>query len=554
MNGMPKSTRHGDSASPAGRYLKVLFAGAACALLTSCTSWFAPAQYDDYVGPLSPEAPKRTSIPGIPVPAKPQETPKLPEAGPVEVSVPDAILVALQNNEAFQVQRYNPSILATLVDQARAAFDPLLDATISRMRQTTRFATGGAPGSVSTSSAGVSVTEFLPTGTTVVLSGTGSQTHLPTNVSQGSAGANLSVTQSLLRGFGTAVNLATLRQAKINVEISQYELRGFAEALVAQVEEAYWAYLLAQKEMAIFTQSAKLAADQLDETKEMVRVGKLAQTELYSAEAELASRQEDLINGRSALDTARLNLLRLINPRGEESWGREIVPKDQPAVTEGELEDVASHVAVGLRMRPDLNEARLQVQHGELDVVRTKNGLLPRLDAFVNFGRSGFSDTFTNSVNNMGKTSFNAGAGLNFEYPIGNRGPEAAYRSAKFSLEQARTAVDNLAQLVQVDVRTAYINVVRAKEQVAATAATRKLQEQKTQAEIEKLRIGRSTTLLVAQAERDLLQSQINEVQAVINHMTSLVELYRLEGSLLERRGIAAPGREPVDISTERRW
>jgi len=306
--------------------------------------------------------------------------------------------------------------------------------------------------------------------------------------------------------------------------------------------------------MAIFTQSAKLAADQLDETKEMVKVGKLARTELYSAEAELASRQEDLINGRSALDTARLNLLRLINPRGEEPWGREIVPKDQPAVTEGELEDVAPHVAVGLRMRPDLNEARLQVQHGELDVVRTKNGLLPKLDAFVTFGRSGFSDTFTNSVNNMGKTSFNAGAGLNFEYPIGNRGPEAAYRSAKFSLEQARTAVDNLAQLVQVDVRTAYINVVRAREQVTATAATRKLQEQKTEAEIEKFRVGRSTTLLVAQAERDLLQSQINEVQAVINHMTSLVELYRLEGSLLERRGIAAPGRESVDISKERRW
>lgn len=523
-------------------------------MLTSCASWFVPVHYDDYVGPLPPEASKPTPVPGIPAPAKPPETLRLPEAGPVEVRVSDAILVALQNNEAFQVQRYNPSILATLIDQARAAFDPLLDATISRAKQTTRFVTGGAPESVSTTAGAISVTEVLPTGTTVVVSGTGSQTHLPTNVSQGSAGANLSVTQSLLRGFGTAVNLATLRQAKINVEISQYELRGFAEALVAQVEEAYWAYLLAQKEMAIFTQSAKLAADQLDETKEMVKVGKLARTELYSAEAELASRQEDLINGRSALDTARLNLLRLINPRGEEPWGREIVPKDQPAVTEGELEDVAPHVAVGLRMRPDLNEARLQVQHGELDVVRTKNGLLPKLDAFVTFGRSGFSDTFTNSVNNMGKTSFNAGAGLSFEYPIGNRGPEAAYRNARFSLEQARTAVDNLAQLVQVDVRTAYINVLRAKEQVTATAVTRKLQEQKTQAEIEKFRVGRSTTLLVAQAERDLLQSQLNEVQAVINYMTSLVELYRLEGSLLERRGIVAPGHEPVDISKERKW
>jgi hypothetical protein len=32
----------------------------------------------------------------------------------------------------------------------------------------------------------------------------------------------------------------------------------------------------------------------------------------------------------------------------------------------------------------------------------------------------------------------------------------------------------------------------------------------------------------------------------VVNYIKALVELYRLEGSLLERRGIFAPGREPV--------
>ena len=55
----------------------------------------------------------------------------------------------------------------------------------------------------------------------------------------------------------------------------------------------------------------------------------------------------------------------------------------------------------------------------------------------------------------------------------------------------------------------------------------------------------------MAQAERNLLESQIVEIQAVVSHLKALVELYRMDGSLLERRGIQAPGREPVDLSAE---
>jgi len=88
--------------------------------------------------------------------------------------------------------------------------------------------------------------------------------------------------------------------------------------------------------------------------------------------------------------------------------------------------------------------------------------------------------------------------------------------------------------------------VNRAREQVAATAATRKLQQETLRAETEKFSVGKSTTFLVAQAQRDLVVSQIAEIEAVVNLLKGLVELYRLEGSLLERRGVDAPGRQPA--------
>ena len=45
------------------------------------------------------------------------------------------------------------------------------------------------------------------------------------------------------------------------------------------------------------------------------------------------------------------------------------------------------------------------------------------------------------------------------------------------------------------------------------------------------------------------MQSQIAEIQAIINYQIAVVELYRLEGTLLLRSGIASPGSEPVKIS-----
>lgn len=79
-----------------------------------------------------------------------------------------------------------------------------------------------------------------------------------------------------------------------------------------------------------------------------------------------------------------------------------------------------------------------------------------------------------------------------------------------------------------------------------ATAATRSLQEEKLRVETEKFNVGKSTSLLVAQAQRDLVSSRISEVEAVINGIRAWVLLYNQDGSLLRRRGIVCPGDQPV--------
>ena len=86
-----------------------------------------------------------------------------------------------------------------------------------------------------------------------------------------------------------------------------------------------------------------------------------------------------------------------------------------------------------------------------------------------------------------------------------------------------------------------FLEVNRTRRQIDASTATRKFQEEKLRVETEKFRVGRSTNLLVAQAQRDLLASRLDEVRAVIDYLKALTNFYRLEGTLLVHRGIHIP-------------
>ncbi len=104
--------------------------------------------------------------------------------------------------------------------------------------------------------------------------------------------------------------------------------------------------------------------------------------------------------------------------------------------------------------------------------------------------------------------------------------------------QQAAEAVANLRQLVHLDVRIRVNEVERTRQLIDASRETRIFQEQTLKAEKERFDVGASTALQVAQAQRDLLQIKIAEVEAIVNYRIALVRLYLAEGSLLEYRGV----------------
>ncbi|MBW2545216.1 MAG: TolC family protein [Deltaproteobacteria bacterium] len=518
-----------------------------CIVLASCIS-MDNGSVEDHIGPRTVSSFSTNTERELTPPGDHKATPTVKPEGPLTVTVQGAILMALENNRALKVEKLNPAILRTAEEEERSVFDPILTGGYSQFRKKSEKPSGSTGAGLNNEiNANLGVSEYLPTGTDIGIDMSTDQSW--SNLYSDDLYASrvgLSITQALLRGAGLNYNLARLRQARLGTRVSAYELRGFAEALVAQVEETYWDYALTQRQIKIFLDSLKLAEQQKNETEEMIRIGVLAESELAAAEAEIALRREGLINARSNLEKTSLQILRLLNPPDTNLWQREVILLHEPKVPNVKLDDIESHVGVALRMRQDLNQARLQIQMGDLEIVKTKNGLLPKMDFFINLGKTGYAGSFGSSARDIDGNTYDILAGVSLEYPFINRKARARHRNSLLSRKQAEEAMKNLVQLVQVDVRSAYIEANRAKEQIAATAATRTFQKEKARIETEKFRVGKSTTLLVAQAQRDLLSSRITETQAIANYLKSLIELYRLEGSLLERRGIMAPGREPV--------
>lgn len=455
------------------------------------------------------------------------------------MTIEDAVFMALGNNRALHVQRLDPQIRATFIDQERALFDPVLFGQVQAGRERYKSPVVGDTFTDTTGGAEIGISGMLPTGTgyDADLSMDQTSRELSDDIHQTRIG--MTVTQALLQGRGVSVNMAAVRQATLDTRMSEYELTGFAQALVAQVESTYWEYVLALQQVEIVEESRNLAEQQLAETRQRVRVGNIAETEIAAARAEVALREEALINVKSRVDTLNAMLIRLLGSSRTMAASRDISPETRPEIPPDPLENLSDHIAVAMRMRPDLLQAQILRERGDLEIIRTRNGLLPRLDLFVRLGKTGYADSFSGSAKDLDGDGYDVLAGIQVSRSVSQLGPKASHRRALLQREQQDLSVENMKDLIREDVELAYIEVRRTLRLVSATEVTRRFQEETLRSETAKFRVGRSTALLVAQAQRDLLQSRVAEVEAITNYLNARINFYLMEGSLLQRRGIA---------------
>jgi outer membrane protein len=458
----------------------------------------------------------------------------------LSLSLDQALVMALESSPGLRVARYTP-VLAGLAEQIeRGRFDPELFSELSYAKQRTQENDEGTwtREGEQIHTAVVGLSQKLPSGTDITASAAQTLEDTYHGSEEHKLRIGMTVTQSLLQGYGSDVNLASIRQAQLNTAATLYELRGITEALMADTERAYWDHVLARQEIDIFENSLEVAKKQLSEVEQRIEIGTLPRVEAATAKVEVALREQALINAKAKFEESRLRLLFYIHPGKDQANDPSIQTTSQPPPDPQPEGNAKDHLELADKYRSDLQETRLQIRQNRLEIVKTRNGVLPRLDLFINLGNSGYADSFSSSFKALNDYTYDLSGGIRFSRTLGNRTAEARKMAAKVTLDQTREALENLKQIIQRDVRIALNDLDRLGQQITATRATRILQEESAQAEIEKYEAGTSTGLLVAQAQRDLLATIIREVQAIIDYQKGLVTLYLSEGSLLERRGV----------------
>lgn len=471
------------------------------------------------------------------------EFPGVDEGGVLELSVEDAAVLALQRNRDLQVEQLGPVLAGTFEVFERGVFDPELFASFrykeERESEVSRSTSEQFSFKGDERFLEAGVRQRFPTGTEVAVSVEQDRESSNRAPEQERARLGLTVTQSLLRGLGSTVNLVRVRQAELGEVASRHELRAFTETLLSDVLIAYWTYVLAEREIAIFEESLSVAKQQLSEVQQRISVGVLPEAETASARVEVARREQALIEARSSAEDRRLRVLRLMSPpRAEGGLGLRLRPTTTLPSDAEPITDVDERIALALQQRPELGEARTLLLEDRLETILTRDGLLPRLEFFADLGRSGFSDTFPDSFRELDERTYDWQVGLRLSQYLGDRQASARDLAARTEVRTAQLAIENLEELVEFQVRLALNDVERARKLIGASRVTRELEAQVLTAEQERFAAGASTGILVAQAQRDLLVSQIAEVRALVEYRIALVRLHRAEGSLLERRGL----------------
>ena len=499
----------------------------------------------------------------------------LPIGESLTLSLEDAVLLTLKRNRDLRVKILEPKIKKTIVEENKAAFDLNVSTKLNRREYQdsaswtkdevkadllSRFPNLPedffdempenleTKNTTQTNDGTIRLSKLFSTGTKLKLelksqhnkkettrtsSDEDSSSVNSTSSTDYTTSGSLTLTQPLLQGMGKKVNLSLIQRSELEKQVSVYELQQYIMFLVAKVQKIYWDLILAKETLIIRQKSLELVNQQLLETEEKIRIGKLAESELISAQAEVAAEKEELIDAVSDLDQKKLDFILLLNPETDLWWDQNIQLTTPPEPIETEIGVIQNHVAASLKFRPDLNQARLNLQKGDLEVVRTENGLLPRLDFFFTLKRTAHSSRFPSSLDEFDNPDYMAG--LIFSRPLGNREAKNQFQRAGLQRLKYLESMEYLKQKIQVEVRQAILKIERYREQIIASRANRKKQEEKLKVEKEKFRLGRSTNLMVFHAQRDLIEAEVKEVTAIIKQIKAFIDLQLAEGTLLEQ-------------------
>ena len=350
------------------------------------------------------------------------------------------------------------------------------------------------------------------------------------------------LTQPLMRGFGTDVNRSQIHLSASAKEAALESLRSALLITLFNVEQTYWDLVLARQTLLI--QLRLLERTKVDRDTIKDRLDHDATFDEYTqANSNVEQRKAEVLRLQNLVQSRSDTLKRLLNEDNLPLAGETLlVPVDQPMDLPINF-SLTDMVRTALTHRPEMRQALLGIKDAGIRQRVAGNLRLPQLDLNFTIRHNGVG------INNVGDAQklitdskfVDYLLSLQFEVPIGNRGPEALLRQRQIERQTSVVQYQNTAQQVVQQVKDAMRNVATAYRLIGATRDARL-------AAAENLRVlqelGKTAALTPDFVDRKLrsqevlANTEINEAQTLADYNTAIARLYQNIGTALKRNGV----------------
>jgi outer membrane protein TolC len=496
--------------------------------------------------------------------------------GSVDLTIDDAIKLALDRNLDIAVQRLNPATYDYAYSTLASLYRPLLSGTISRVSAdapATQTLSGGSQtgGGIETDTNTYNglLTQNVRKGGGLFLvqvNNNKASTTSTTALYDPAYNTNWAAqyTQPLLRNFKIDANRQQLVVTRLNQDISEIQLQSTIINTISNVKNAYWDLVFAIQSVDVAQRSVALADQLVQDNQTRVEIGTMAPIDVVTAQSQAATQRQNLVVAQGTLQTNILALKRLIvGGTQDPNWSATLNPTDRPEFNPQPI-DVNAAVRHAIESRTDLAMAKKDLAVNDITMKYFNNQILPQADLVGRYGLVGQGGTqFTNCTNTgIGRSCASTLEGgytdavstllkrnyptwtvqVNVSYPLGTSAAEATAARARIQVNQAAAQIRQIELQIATDVTNAAVNVQNNAERVQAAHVATQLAQQTLDAEQSKFEVGMSTNYFVVGYQRDLATAQNNELQAVLAYRKSLVELERLQQTSLTSLGITIAG------------
>ena len=494
----------------------------------------------------------------------------------MELSLQESIRMALSNNLEIAIENYNEDMNREQIIKTRGFYDPTLGFTVgwnSTKRPTTSVLDSGGGLLVNVNDGFTFNTNLnqnvIGGGVLTVLWNNGrretNSQFFSVNPSY-DTNFNVSFTQPLWRGFGKKT--ATERQIKIanlDTKISDAQFKQRVVEIIQQVQNQYWEMVFAVENYDTQRKSVELAIVQHRNNRKRVEIGVMAPIEITSSAAEVATREQSLIQSEVQIINAQNGLKRLLAPDPSAAiWNLTLIPVDRPRLREVSL-TLQEAIDTSIRNRPELETIKLQMEQNEVDHRFYQREGKPSLNLRANFGSIGTSGTVFQTVSGevfelptqipdpddprFGTfgTAWNQAFGFDFTnwgiffdvtVPLRNRSNDADLAMVAISERRLNSQIKNQQQMVIVEVRNAYETIATRKKSLEAARAASRLAQEQLDGENKRFEAGLSTNFEVLRFQRDLSTNQVSELRSQVDYELAVTALQKAMYTIIDENDI----------------